>query len=188
MSCIPIRTINLLQALPKTPLWERLARADRITDDPSLESNVRFLRPYDEVVGLWRRAIARAYDPERLFARFIGQVEKTYVHRISPPARGRLTWANVRFGAIFALSGTVGPILGQNFGAGSFTRVRDVLTHSLLVTAAFTGLAWVILFVLAWPLTDAFDVHGETADLIVFYCRALSPVFVFLGAVLLGAF
>jgi hypothetical protein len=102
LSRIPILTINLLQALPKTPLWERLARADRIVDDPALESNVRFLRPYDDVVGLWRRAIARAYDPERLFARFVDQVEMTYVHRISPPARGRLTWANVKFGAIFA--------------------------------------------------------------------------------------
>jgi hopanoid C-2 methylase len=102
LSRIPILTINLLQALPKTPLWERLARAGRIADDPSLESNVQFLRPYDEVVGLWRRAIARAYDPERLFARFADQVEATYVHRINPPVRGRLTWTNLKFAAIFA--------------------------------------------------------------------------------------
>jgi len=102
LSGIPILTINLLQALPKTPLWERLARADRIVDDPALESNVRFLRPYDDVVGLWRRAIGRAYDPERLFARFVDQIERTYVNRISPPARGRLTWTNVKFAAIFA--------------------------------------------------------------------------------------
>ena len=39
-------------------------------DDPALESNVRFLRPYDEVVSMWRRCIAYANDPERLFARF----------------------------------------------------------------------------------------------------------------------
>src|SRR5262249_5912026 len=82
--------------------WERLARADRIVDDPTLESNVRFLRPYDEVVGLWRRAIARAYDPERLFARFLDQVEKTHVARLHPPTRRRLRWANARLGAIFA--------------------------------------------------------------------------------------
>jgi hypothetical protein len=103
LSRIPILTINLLQALPKTPLWERLARADRLIDDPALESNVRFLRPYDDVIRLWRRAIARAYDPERLFARFAGQVETTYVHRLDPPVRGRLTWANLSFAAIFAM-------------------------------------------------------------------------------------
>ena len=74
-SKIPVLTINLLHALPKTPLWDRLARANRITDDPTLESNVLFLRPYDDVVASWRRCIAHAYDPERLFDRFWHQVE-----------------------------------------------------------------------------------------------------------------
>ena len=76
LSKIPILTINLLQALPKTPLWDRLQRDGRlIVDDPALESNVRFLRPYDEVVATWRRCIAHAYEPERLFARFFHQVD-----------------------------------------------------------------------------------------------------------------
>jgi radical SAM superfamily enzyme YgiQ (UPF0313 family) len=101
-SKIPVLTINLLHALPKTPLWERLARADRITDDPTLESNVRFLRPYEEVVDSWRRCIAHAYDPERLFDRFRHQVESTYVNRINPSGRGKLTFANLRMGAVLA--------------------------------------------------------------------------------------
>ena len=88
----------------------------------------------------------------------------------------------VAFGAIFALSATVGPIIGQNYGAGAFDRVRATLTQSLLVTAAFTGIAWAILAVLAWPIASAFDATGETADLIVFFCRALPPAFVFLCA------
>ena len=29
-----------------------------------------FLRPYDDVVATWRRAISHAYDPENLFKRF----------------------------------------------------------------------------------------------------------------------
>jgi hypothetical protein len=33
-SQIPIFTINVLQALPKTPLWDRLAREDRLIADP----------------------------------------------------------------------------------------------------------------------------------------------------------
>lgn len=88
----------------------------------------------------------------------------------------------VAFGAIFALSATVGPIIGQNYGVGAFDRVRTTLTQSLLVTAVFTGVAWAILAVLAWPIASAFDATGETADLIVFFCRALPPTFVFLGA------
>jgi Na+-driven multidrug efflux pump len=93
---------------------------------------------------------------------------------------GRLT--PVAFGAIFALSGTVGPIIGQNYGAGAFDRVRLTFTQSLLVTTAFTGLAWAFLALLARPIAAAFDATGETADLIVFYCRILAPLFVFLGA------
>ena len=44
-SKIPMLTINLLQALPKTPLWDRLARDGRIVEECALESNVLFLLP-----------------------------------------------------------------------------------------------------------------------------------------------
>jgi len=102
VSHVPMLTINLLQALPKTPLWDRLAKANRIADDPMLESNVRFLRPYDEVVAMWRRCIAYANDPEKLFARFQHQVDATYVNRIIPPARGKLTWVNLSGALVLA--------------------------------------------------------------------------------------
>ncbi|MFL6191438.1 MAG: B12-binding domain-containing radical SAM protein, partial [Actinomycetes bacterium] len=102
LSQIPMLTINLLQALPKTPLWDRLERAGRIADDPALESNVRFLRPYDEVVSSWRRCIAYANDPERLFARFHHQVDATYVNRMVTPARGKLNWGNLSGALVLA--------------------------------------------------------------------------------------
>ena len=101
-SNIPILTLNLLQALPKTPLWDRLASAGRIVDDPRLESNVRFLRPHDEVVASWRRCVAHAYAPKRLFERYRHQFEATYPNRFKAPARGRLTLANLRIGATLA--------------------------------------------------------------------------------------
>jgi hypothetical protein len=102
LSQIPMLTINLLQALPKTPLWDRLKLAGRLADDPALESNVCFLRPYDEVVTMWRRCIAYANDPERLFARFHHQVDATYIHRMIPPARGKLNWANLSSALVLA--------------------------------------------------------------------------------------
>jgi radical SAM superfamily enzyme YgiQ (UPF0313 family) len=102
LSNIPMLTINLLQALPKTPLWDRLKRDGRLLDDDARESNVVFLRPHDEVVGMWRRVVAYANDPERLFARFRHQVEATYVNRIVTPAKGKLTWSNLRGGAVLA--------------------------------------------------------------------------------------
>ncbi len=36
-SQIPMLTINLLQALPQTPLWDRLAKADRLVEDEGRE-------------------------------------------------------------------------------------------------------------------------------------------------------
>ncbi|WP_131195151.1 B12-binding domain-containing radical SAM protein [Lichenihabitans psoromatis] len=95
-SAVPVLTINLLQALPKTPLWDRLTKENRLVNDPSLESNVRFLRPHDEVVASWRRAIAHAYAPENIFARFRYQMDHTYGNRMKTPARGKLTRSNLR--------------------------------------------------------------------------------------------
>jgi putative MATE family efflux protein len=88
----------------------------------------------------------------------------------------------VAFGAIYALSGAVGPIIGQNFGARSSERMRDVFTFSLLTMTAFTGIAWLCLGVLANEIAALFNAGGEARDLIVFFCRWLSPLFVFMGA------
>jgi radical SAM superfamily enzyme YgiQ (UPF0313 family) len=105
LSKIPILTINLLQALPRTPLWDRLKLADRlIVDEAGLESNVRFLRPHDEVVAMWRRCVMHAYDPERLFARFAYQVDATFAHRLDVPARGKLTVRNLREAVVLAFN------------------------------------------------------------------------------------
>ncbi len=105
LSQVPILTINLLQALPRTPLWDRLAREGRLlAEESGRESNVRFLRPYDEVLAMWRRCIAYAYDPDRLFARFAHQVEATYPNRVHGPVRGRLTANNLRAALVLAFN------------------------------------------------------------------------------------
>jgi radical SAM superfamily enzyme YgiQ (UPF0313 family) len=96
---IPMLTVNLLQALPRTPLWDRLAAERRLIDDPERESNVDFRRPYDEVVAGWRRVIAEAYAPEALYRRFAYNIEHTYPNRLKPPASPqRASWANLRKG------------------------------------------------------------------------------------------
>ena len=50
----------------------------------------------------WRRVIAHAYDPGRLFARFKHQVDATYVNRLHSSGRGILTWTNLRMGLVLA--------------------------------------------------------------------------------------
>jgi radical SAM superfamily enzyme YgiQ (UPF0313 family) len=99
ISRIPMLTINLLQALPKTPLWDRLARTGRLIHDDERESNVDFLLPYEQVVDMWRDTMARAYDPATLFARYEHQVKTTYANRFPRPASPqRASWANIKKG------------------------------------------------------------------------------------------
>jgi radical SAM superfamily enzyme YgiQ (UPF0313 family) len=93
---IPMATINLLEALPQTPLWNRLVAEGRLDTDPARESNVVFRLPYDQVVGMWRRCMMEAYAPERIYSRFAYNTVHTYPNRIKPPASpARLTWANI---------------------------------------------------------------------------------------------
>ena len=98
-SHIPMLTINLLQALPGTPLWERLQREGRLVEDEARDSNVDFLLPYDEVVAAWRETMARAYEPAALFARYEHQVTHTFANRLPRPAsRQRTSWRNLKSG------------------------------------------------------------------------------------------
>jgi radical SAM superfamily enzyme YgiQ (UPF0313 family) len=99
-SQIPLLTINLLQALPQTPLWDRLKKEGRLNEDEGRDSNVDFLLPYEDVVKSWRRAMGSAYVPEKLLERFEYQIRHTYPNRIKPPIGAMLTWKSIRLGLV----------------------------------------------------------------------------------------
>jgi hopanoid C-2 methylase len=99
-SHIPMLTINLLQALPRTPLWDRLEREGRLVQDDQRESNVDFRLPYEQVLAMWRDCMARAYQPRALFARYAYQVRKTYPNQLKlPNSPQRVSWRNICRGA-----------------------------------------------------------------------------------------
>lgn len=85
LSQIPMLTINLLYALPKTPLWNRLQAEGRIVSETGRESNIEFLIPYEEVLAMWDRCITAAYEPNFLYERFAYQCQHTYANRIKVP-------------------------------------------------------------------------------------------------------
>src|SRR6202051_1029793 len=98
-SQIPLLTINLLQALPKTPLWDRLQRENRLIEDEGRESNVAFHLPYEDVVKTWRACMSSAYQPGKLLQRYEYQVRKTYPNQIKrPPSRQQASWPNIKLG------------------------------------------------------------------------------------------
>jgi radical SAM superfamily enzyme YgiQ (UPF0313 family) len=100
-SQIPLLTINLLQALPQTPLWDRLKRENRLIEDEGRDSNVDFRLPYEDVVTTWRACMGSAYQPDKLLERYEYQIQKTYLHRLQPPpSPGRASWRNIRLGLI----------------------------------------------------------------------------------------
>jgi radical SAM superfamily enzyme YgiQ (UPF0313 family) len=98
-SHIPILTINILYALPKTPLWRRLQAEGRLTDEPGRESNVMFKLPYETVLGMWLRCIGAAYEPEAIYERYAWNVEHTFSRRKAFPSNPqRRSWSNMRMG------------------------------------------------------------------------------------------
>jgi len=98
LSNIPTLTINLLQALPKTPLWDRLKRENRLIEDEGRDSNVDFFLPYDDVVATWRACMGSAYEPAKLLERYEYQIRETYPKRLQPRTPQQATWKNIKLG------------------------------------------------------------------------------------------
>jgi putative MATE family efflux protein len=95
---------------------------------------------------------------------------------------GRLT--PVAFGVLFALSGAVGPIIGQNFGARQFERVRGTYRDAMLFTAIVVVLVAVVLFFLRDPLAALFGIEdGIALTLIYLFCGPLALLFFFNGMI-----
>jgi putative MATE family efflux protein len=94
---------------------------------------------------------------------------------------GRLT--PVALGIIFAMSGAVGPIIGQNYGAGKLDRVRRAYLDALIFTGIVVAITTVILFALRAPIADLFHAEGLTRELLYLFCGPLCLLFFFNGAI-----
>jgi putative MATE family efflux protein len=87
----------------------------------------------------------------------------------------------VAFGVLFALSGAIGPIIGQNYGARAFDRVRQTVVDSMIVTAIYTLIVSAVLFLARHGIVDIFGATGEDAALVLFFCQFLAISYVFTG-------
>jgi Na+-driven multidrug efflux pump len=96
---------------------------------------------------------------------------QTTTDRISP----------VAFGLVFALTGAVGPILAQNFGARRYDRVRATLKASLAFMVASVSVAWLILALLQDQIVRVFHATGDMALVLHFFCSWLAGGFIFVG-------
>lgn len=88
----------------------------------------------------------------------------------------------VAFGIIFALAGSVGPIIGQNYGAKRHDRVRQTLNDGLIFAAIYTVTTSLILFIFRHEIAEAFNAAGRTVDIVVFFCTFIGISWAFAGA------
>ena len=88
----------------------------------------------------------------------------------------------VAFGVVYSLSGAVGPIIGQNFGAERLDRVKKTVREAVAFAAGFIMLVALALFALQDALIALFSVTGDAAAMIAFFCTFTAVVFVFDGA------
>lgn len=92
----------------------------------------------------------------------------------------------VAFGAVFALSGSIGPILGQNLGAGRIDRVRAAMRDAYLFCGLYTLAAWLALVLMRNQIPALFGVEGDTARYVAYFCLAGGLAWVFIGLVLVS--
>ena len=83
----------------------------------------------------------------------------------------------VAFGVIFAMSGAIGPIIGQNAGAGQYARVRRTIIDGLLFTLVIVVVVSVLLFLLRGPLAWLFALEGQALSLVFLFAGPLSLLF-----------
>jgi Na+-driven multidrug efflux pump len=89
----------------------------------------------------------------------------------------------VSFAGVFALAGAIGPVLGQNWGAQRYDRMRQALKDALTFTVIYIGCVWLMLFLLRHLITQAFNAPPLTAELVQFFCVISGFVWFFVSLV-----
>ncbi len=85
------------------------------------------------------------------------------------------------FAGIFALSGAIGPILSQNYGAGRIDRVQRSLRDSLIFTTAYVGVMWLILAIAEDTIISVFDASGDAASMVAVFCYFVAGMQIFMA-------
>ncbi len=85
------------------------------------------------------------------------------------------------FAAIFSLSGAVGPILSQNYGAGKIDRVSSTMRDSLVFTFIYVLAMWLVLYLVQDFIVMAFNAEGEAVSMIVTFCTLVAGTQIFMG-------
>ncbi|MGF1686124.1 MATE family efflux transporter [Photobacterium japonica] len=88
----------------------------------------------------------------------------------------------VTFALVFSLSGAIGPIIGQNFGAARWDRIIRSLTDALIFVSLYCVLVSALLWMAQDSLIAIFSLQGDAATLLSVFCSYVAITFIFNGA------
>ncbi len=91
------------------------------------------------------------------------------------------------FGGIYGLSGAIGGIIGQNFGARRMDRVRRAYLDALIFCAGYTAVAWALMSLLAPHIIAGFGITGAGQGVVLAFCYIFTASFLFNGTLFVAA-
>jgi putative MATE family efflux protein len=86
------------------------------------------------------------------------------------------------FGGIFALSGAIGGIIGQNYGAGRTDRVAEAFVAALKFCLVYTLFVWAVMAALSGPIATSFGLSAEGEAVVRTFTHFAAGSFIFTGA------
>lgn len=88
----------------------------------------------------------------------------------------------VAFGGIFSLSGAIGGIFGQNYGARQYDRLRSTFRDALVFSMGYTLVAWALLAGSAEAVINGFELEGTGAEVYRAFAYVGAGGFMLVGA------
>jgi len=172
-------TIDLARVAYLYVSYRYVTRVHDLLAKPDLKSIVADARPFfaiavPAILTNIAAPVSNAFFTS-IMARFGDQAiaASAIIDRVTP----------VAFGGLFALAGAIGPVLGQNWGALRYDRMRQILKDSLTFTVVYVGSVWLILYLVRIPLTHMFHAQELTAELVQFFCQLSGFIWFFIGLV-----
>jgi putative MATE family efflux protein len=93
----------------------------------------------------------------------------------------------VVFAVVLSMSGAIGPIFGQNFGAGRMDRVQEAFIEGLKFLGLYVIAMSAILYLLREPIAALFGADGRMRDLLYLFLGPVALASFFNGAIFVAS-
>jgi len=172
-------TISLARVVYLYVGYLYVTHAHQLLATPKLQSVIRDARPFFAIAVPAILTNLAAPAANAFFTGIMAQfgdeaiAASAIIDRVTP----------VSFAGVFALAGAIGPVLGQNWGARRYDRMRQTLKDSLAFMVVYVLTVWLLLFLLQVPIVVAFNAPPLTAELVKFFCQLSGFIWFFISLV-----